>query len=176
VTEHKSMLLRLDPAVCDALARWASAERRSTNAQIVFLLRRALADAGWLPRQARQMRPALRSQNMEQRVLGKTGRPVSIVGLGTWQLGADWGSVSESDALAVLRAAVESGVTFFDTADVYGDGRSERVIGRFLADIYGQGVTVATKMGRRVAQVPENYTLANFRAWTDRSRVNLGVD
>jgi aryl-alcohol dehydrogenase-like predicted oxidoreductase len=113
---------------------------------------------------------------MEKRVLGKTGKPVSIVGLGTWQLGADWGSVTESDALAVLRAAVESGVTFFDTADVYGDGRSERIIGRFLNDIYGQGVTVATKMGRRVAQVPSNYTLENFRAWTDRSRVNLGVD
>src|SRR6202049_5070196 len=113
---------------------------------------------------------------MEQRVLGKTGRPVSIVGLGTWQLGADWGSVTEADALAVLRAAVEAGVTFFDTADVYGDGRSEKIIGRFLADTAGQGVVVATKMGRRVAQVPENYTLPNFRAWTDRSRVNLGVD
>ncbi len=113
---------------------------------------------------------------MEQRVLGKAGRPVSVVGLGTWQLGADWGSVTEANALAVLRAAVESGVTFFDTADVYGDGRSERVIGRFLADNAGQGVMVATKMGRRVAQVPENYTLENFRAWTDRSRVNLGVD
>jgi len=113
---------------------------------------------------------------MEQRVLGKTGRPVSIIGLGTWQLGADWGSVTEADALAVLRAAVESGVTFFDTADVYGDGRSERIIGRFIADIYARGVTVATKMGRRVAQVPENYVLENFRAWTDRSRVNLGVD
>ncbi len=113
---------------------------------------------------------------MEQRVLGKTGRPVSIVGLGTWQLGADWGAVTESDALAVLRAAVESGVTFFDTADVYGDGRSERVIGRFIAGGDARGVTVATKMGRRVAQVPENYVLENFRAWTDRSRVNLGVD
>jgi aryl-alcohol dehydrogenase-like predicted oxidoreductase len=113
---------------------------------------------------------------MDKRVLGKTGSPVSIVGLGTWQLGADWGSVTESDALAVLEAAVESGVTFFDTADVYGDGRSETIIGRFLADNAGQGVVVATKMGRRVAQVPENYALANFRAWTDRSRVNLGVD
>jgi aryl-alcohol dehydrogenase-like predicted oxidoreductase len=113
---------------------------------------------------------------MEQRVLGKTGRPVSVIGLGTWQLGADWGSVSESDALAVLRAAVESGVTFFDTADVYGDGRSERVIGRFIAGNIGRGVTVATKMGRRVDQVPANYVLDNFRAWTDRSRVNLGVD
>ncbi len=113
---------------------------------------------------------------MEQRVLGKTGRPVSVIGLGTWQLGADWGAVTEADALAVLRAAVDSGVTFFDTADVYGDGRSERIIGRFIADIDGRGVTVATKMGRRVAQVPENYVLENFRAWTDRSRVNLGVD
>jgi aryl-alcohol dehydrogenase-like predicted oxidoreductase len=113
---------------------------------------------------------------MEQRVLGKTGRPVSMIALGTWQLGGDWGSVSEDDALAVLRAAVESGVTFFDTADVYGDGRSERIIGRFIADNYGRGVTVATKMGRRVAQVPESYVLDNFRAWTDRSRVNLGVD
>jgi aryl-alcohol dehydrogenase-like predicted oxidoreductase len=113
---------------------------------------------------------------MEQRILGKTGRPASIVGLGTWQLGGDWGSVTESDALAALRAAVESGVTFFDTADVYGDGRSERIIGRFLADNAGQGIVVATKVGRRVAQVPESYTLPNFRAWTDRSRVNLGVD
>jgi aryl-alcohol dehydrogenase-like predicted oxidoreductase len=99
-----------------------------------------------------------------------------VIGLGTWQLGADWGDVAESDALAVLRAAVESGVTFFDTADVYGDGRSERIIGRFLADNAGGGITVATKMGRRVAQVPENYTLENFRAWTDRSRVNLVVE
>ena len=113
---------------------------------------------------------------MEQRVLGKTGRLVSVVGLGTWQLGADWGAVTESDALAVLEAAVESGVTFLDTADVYGDGRSERVIGRFLASGAAGRVTVATKMGRRVTQVPENYVLANFRAWTDRSRANLGVD
>jgi len=113
---------------------------------------------------------------MEQRVLGRTGRPVSVVGLGTWQLGADWGDVSEDDAMKVLRAAVESGVTFFDTADVYGDGRSERVIGRFLAGNAGQGVMVATKMGRRVDQKEENYTLENFRAWTDRSRVNLGTD
>ena len=84
--------------------------------------------------------------------------------------------MSEADAMEVLRAAVESGVTFFDTADVYGDGRSERVIGRFLAGNAGQGVTVATKMGRRVEQKEEHYTLENFRAWTDRSRVNLGTD
>jgi aryl-alcohol dehydrogenase-like predicted oxidoreductase len=113
---------------------------------------------------------------MEQRVLGKTGRPVSIIGLGTWQLGADWGSVTEADAFDVLQAAVESGVTFLDTADVYGDGRSEQIIGRFLAGNPATDVVVATKMGRRVEQVPSNYTLENFRAWTDRSRANLGVD
>ncbi|MFI0895472.1 aldo/keto reductase [Streptomyces sp. NPDC020983] len=113
---------------------------------------------------------------MEQRVLGRTGRPVSVVGLGTWQLGADWGDVRESDALAVLDAAVESGVTFFDTADVYGDGRSEQLIGRYLKERPDAGIFVATKMGRRAEQLPENYSLANFRAWNDRSRANLGVD
>ncbi len=70
---------------------------------------------------------------MEERVLGKAGRAVSVVGLGTWQLGADWGEVSDADALATLEAAAQAGVTFLDTADVYGDGRSERLIGRFLA-------------------------------------------
>ncbi|HEY6683094.1 MAG TPA: aldo/keto reductase [Propionibacteriaceae bacterium] len=113
---------------------------------------------------------------MEERVLGRTERPVSVVGLGTWQLGADWGEVSETAALEVLSAAVESGVTFFDTADVYGDGRSERLIGRFRAENPDLPIMVATKMGRRVDQVPENYTLHNFRAWTDRSRRNLGAD
>ncbi|MET8546589.1 aldo/keto reductase, partial [Kitasatospora sp. NPDC004799] len=113
---------------------------------------------------------------MEQRVLGRTGRPVSIVGLGTWQLGADWGDVREEDALAVLEASVEAGVTLFDTADVYGDGRSERLIGRFLKDRPDAEVFVATKFGRRVEQRPEHYNLANFRAWADRSRANLGVE
>ena len=114
--------------------------------------------------------------SMQHRTLGRTGRDVSVVGLGTWQLGADWGDVSEADARAVLDAAAEAGVTFFDTADVYGDGRSETIIGGFLRDHPDAGITVATKMGRRVDQVPENYVLDNFRAWTDRSRRNLGVD
>jgi len=113
---------------------------------------------------------------MQQRILGRTGRSVSIVGLGTWKLGADWGSVSESDALAVLEASAEAGVTFFDTADVYGDGRSETIIGRFRAANAELPLTVATKMGRRLDQVPENYTLANFREWIDRSRSNLRMD
>ncbi|MFD7450109.1 aldo/keto reductase [Kitasatospora sp. NPDC059827] len=113
---------------------------------------------------------------MEQRVLGRTGRPVSVVGLGTWQLGADWGDVREEDALAVLEASVEAGVTLFDTADVYGDGRSERLIGRFRKERPDAEVFVATKFGRRVEQRPEHYRLANFRAWADRSRENLGVE
>ncbi|BDI23660.1 aldo/keto reductase [Herbiconiux sp. L3-i23] len=113
---------------------------------------------------------------MQHRILGRTGREVSVVGLGTWQLGADWGEVDPADARAVLDASAEAGVTFFDTADVYGDGRSETLIGEWLRDNAGAQVTVATKMGRRVDQELGNYTLANFRQWTDRSRRNLGVD
>ncbi|WP_291037066.1 aldo/keto reductase [Herbiconiux sp.] len=113
---------------------------------------------------------------MDHRTLGRTGRTISSVGLGTWQLGADWGDVDEDAALDVLRASADAGVTFFDTADVYGDGRSEQVIGRFLAENPGSGITVATKMGRRGPQEPGEFTLSNFRAWTDRSRKNLGVD
>ena len=113
---------------------------------------------------------------MEKRILGRTGRAVSVVGLGTWQLGADWGEVGEKDALAVLDTAAATGTTFLDTADVYGDGRSERIIGQFLAGNPGAEFTVATKMGRRVAQDPGFFTLDNFRAWTDRSRANLGTD
>ena len=113
---------------------------------------------------------------MDVRTLGRTGRQVSAVGLGTWQLGADWGDVDRDEAMAVLGAAADNGVTFFDTADVYGDGRSEQVIGEFLRTRPDSGIFVATKMGRRAEQEPSNFTLDNFRAWTDRSRVNLGVD
>ena len=114
---------------------------------------------------------------MQTRQLGRTGRQVSVVGLGCWQLGADWGDVGESDAMAVLHAAVDAGVTFLDTADVYGDGRSETLIGMLLAERPDAGLTVATKMGRRAdPHVPEAFTLEAFRGWTDRSRRNLGVD
>ena len=113
---------------------------------------------------------------MEHRTLGRTGRTVSVVGLGTWQLGADWGDVSETDAMAVLEASAEAGVTFYDTADVYGDGRSEQLVGRFVAAHPDAGFTVATKMGRRMDQVPANYVESHFREWLDRSRTNLGVD
>ncbi|MEN9620217.1 MAG: hypothetical protein RL499_410 [Actinomycetota bacterium] len=113
---------------------------------------------------------------MKTSILGRTGATVSSIGLGTWQLGADWGDVSEADAHAVLDAAVESGVTMFDTADAYGDGRSEQLIATYLKQRPDAKVFVATKMGRRVAQTVENYSTENFRAWSDRSRRNLGVD
>ncbi|WP_203135323.1 aldo/keto reductase [Microbacterium sp. JZ31] len=114
---------------------------------------------------------------MQQRTLGRTGRDVSAIGLGTWQLGADWGDVAQSDAFAVLDAAYASGVTIFDTADVYGDGRSEQTIGEWRRANPDAQVFVATKMIRR-ADAPDlaHATLENFRAWTDRSRENLGVD
>ncbi|MEU6234627.1 aldo/keto reductase [Kitasatospora sp. NPDC047058] len=116
---------------------------------------------------------------MEERTAGRLGRGLSVIGLGTWQLGADWGQVADDDALAVLAAAVDSGVTFLDTADVYGDGRSERLIGAFLRGLGPArpgGIVVATKMGRRGPQDPAEFTLDNFRRWNDRSRENLGVE
>ncbi|WP_414772314.1 aldo/keto reductase, partial [Escherichia coli] len=85
----------------------------------------------------------------------RTGREISAIGLGTWQLGPDWGGVSEDAAMQVLGASADAGVTLFDTADVYGDGRSEELIGAFLQKTDAAGITVATKMGRRAEQVPE---------------------
>ena len=111
---------------------------------------------------------------MEQRMIERLGRSVSVVGLGTWQLGADWGSVAAEDARATLEAAVAMGVTFLDTADVYGDGRSEE----FCGELHRRHpeLLVATKMGRRVEQLPENYNRENFLEWNDRSLANLGVE
>ena len=114
---------------------------------------------------------------MQKRQLGRTGRTVGVMGLGCWQLGADWGEVGEDDAMATLHAAADAGVTFFDTADVYGDGRSERLVGRLLRERSGDDLVVATKMGRRAdPHVPEAFTPEALRAWNDRSRENLGVD
>ncbi|MEO5535598.1 MAG: aldo/keto reductase [Pseudolysinimonas sp.] len=114
---------------------------------------------------------------MTSHILGRTARSVSAIGLGTWQLGGDWGTVDDGDARAVLDASLEAGVTMYDTADVYGDGRSESRIGAWRTDRgLGDSIFVATKMGRRVALDTANYTLANFREWTDRSRRNLAVD
>ena len=114
---------------------------------------------------------------METRELGRTGRAVGVVGFGAWQIGADWGTVDDDAALAALEAAVDAGVTFVDTADVYGDGRSERFVGELLRRRPDAGLTVATKLGRRAdPHVAAAYTLDAFRGWTDRSRRNLGVD
>lgn len=107
----------------------------------------------------------------------RLGITTSVIGLGCWQLGGDWGEVSEDHALATLHAAADAGVTFFDTADVYGDGRSEQMVGRFLRERGTASVTVATKMGRRAnPHIAEAYNGASFRTWNDRSRANLGVD
>src|SRR5919202_3378714 len=114
--------------------------------------------------------------SIESRPLGRTGADVSVVGLGTWQLGGDWGDVSEDDAAAVLDAALDAGVTLLDTADVYGDGRSEQRIRKALA-ARGERPFVATKAGRRADPfTAEQYTPENLRAWIDRSRRNLGVE
>jgi aryl-alcohol dehydrogenase-like predicted oxidoreductase len=110
---------------------------------------------------------------------GAARSSATVVGLGCWQLGADWGAVSEDDALSVLSSAFDAGVRFFDTADVYGDGRSEQLIGRFLAGLgaAAASIMVATKVGRRADPfAPETFTEANLRDWVDRSRRNLGVD
>lgn len=113
---------------------------------------------------------------MRTRALGTTGHEVSEIGFGAWQIGADWGEVGEDEAMATLHAAAEAGVTFFDTADVYGDGRSERLVGRLKRERAGEPIVVATKMGRRMDQTVANYSPEHFRAWNDRSRGNLGVD
>jgi len=113
---------------------------------------------------------------MEYRRLGKTGYEISAIGFGAWAIGADWGTVDDADSLAALHAAADAGVNFFDTADVYGDGHSERLIGRFLRERSGERIYVATKMGRRVEQLVENYTPEAFVEWTTRSRDNLEVE
>ena len=114
---------------------------------------------------------------MESRHVPRLDRSLSVVGLGCWQLGADWGDVEESDALGVLNAAIDAGVTFLDTADVYGDGRSEQLVGKVLADRTDVDLVVATKMGRRADPFEASaFTLDAFRGWLDRSRRNLGVD
>ena len=113
---------------------------------------------------------------MEYRRLGKTGRDVSAIGFGAWAIGADWGNVDDAESLRALHAAADAGVTLIDTADVYGDGRSERVIARFLSERSGEPIFVATKMGRRVPLNLAGYTPEAFRAWVDRSRDNLRMD
>lgn len=114
---------------------------------------------------------------MEHRTIPRLGAEVGVIGQGCWQLGADWGEVNDDTATGILTAAADAGVTFFDTADVYGDGRSERLVGAFVHERGRDGFVVATKMGRRAdPHVPEQFTADNLRRWNDRSRDNLQDD
>ena len=113
---------------------------------------------------------------MEYRPLGRTGWRVSEVSLGAWAIGGSWGHVSEADGLATLHKAVDCGINFIDTADVYGDGRSERLIASIKKSRKDQ-VIVATKAGRRLPkQAVEGYTRANLTTWAEDSLRNLSVD
>ncbi|MBW0365985.1 aldo/keto reductase [Ensifer adhaerens] len=114
---------------------------------------------------------------MKTRVLGKTGATISEIGFGAWQIGGSWGDVSEADGKRALNAALDAGVTFVDTADVYGDGRSEKIIAAVLKERGGDKPFVATKAGRRLSpHVTEGYTGENIEAFIDRSLSNLGVE
>lgn len=112
---------------------------------------------------------------MNYRRFEKDGMGISEVGLGCWQIGGNWSHVEEDVALSILRAAFESGVTFFDTADVYGNGRSEEIIGKFLKEIGNDEVFVATKIGRG-EMYPDNYTEKAIRRGIENSLRRLGVE
>jgi aryl-alcohol dehydrogenase-like predicted oxidoreductase len=112
---------------------------------------------------------------MRHRPLGKSGFQSSEIGFGAWAIGGSWGDVDDEQSLRALHAAADAGVTFFDTADVYGDGRSERLIARFRKE-RREPIVVATKIGRRAPQNIKEFTQENFTAWIDRSRQNLDVD
>lgn len=114
---------------------------------------------------------------MEYRPFGKSGWTTSAIGFGTWALGADWGHVDEAEGIAALREALRQGVNFLDTADVYGDGRSERLIATTLRDHEGPRPFVATKAGKRLAvQHPDGFTRANLTQFVEGSLANLEVE
>ncbi len=112
---------------------------------------------------------------MHQRKLGKEGFAIGEVGLGCWQFGGDFGPMTKQTATEIMMAAVENGTTFFDTADVYGNGRSESLIGHFLADT-GRDLRVATKFGREADVYPDKYTEQALRQKTEDSLQRLGVE
>lgn len=114
---------------------------------------------------------------MQSNPFGPTGRDVTRIGFGAWAIGGTWGEVTHADAKATLHAALDAGMTFIDTADVYGDGRSERIIAEVLAERPGPRPFVATKAGRRLSpHVAEGYDLDHLSAFVDRSRANLQMD
>ena len=113
---------------------------------------------------------------MNTRKFGKIGWDVSEISLGCWAMGADWGDVSEEQAKDILKTSFDNGVNFFDTADVYGDGRSEKFVGEFINST-SERIYVATKAGRRLnPHNADGYNLKNIESFIDRSLSNLGVD
>ncbi|MGO7901469.1 aldo/keto reductase [Rhizobium ruizarguesonis] len=114
---------------------------------------------------------------MKHHAFGRMPFTVTNVGFGAWQIGGSWGDISEADGRAALNAALDAGMTFIDTADVYGDGRSEKIIADVLKKRGGERPMVATKAGRRLnPHVAEGYTKANLEGFIDRSLTNLAVD
>jgi aryl-alcohol dehydrogenase-like predicted oxidoreductase len=114
---------------------------------------------------------------MHYRPLGRTGWNVSEISFGAWAIGGAWGDVSDDDSVKALHRAIDRGVNFIDTADVYGDGRSERLIAKVKAERPRDTIYVASKAGRRLpAQVTEGYNRENLTAWVDRSLKNLNTD
>ncbi|MGO7318536.1 aldo/keto reductase [Rhizobium ruizarguesonis] len=114
---------------------------------------------------------------MKHHAFGRMAFTVTNVGFGAWQIGGSWGDISEADGRAALNAALDAGMTFIDTADVYGDGRSEMIIADVLKSRGGKRPMVATKAGRRLnPHVAEGYTKANLEGFIDRSLTNLAVD
>jgi len=114
---------------------------------------------------------------MQSRLFGRTGRAVGEIGFGSWAIGANWGNVDDDEAVAALHAALDSGVTFIDTADVYGDGRSEKLIARAVKERRGERPFIATKAGKRLPQqTVSGYTYQNLASWIERSLINLNVD
>jgi aryl-alcohol dehydrogenase-like predicted oxidoreductase len=111
------------------------------------------------------------------RRLGRTGFDVSAISFGAWAIGGSWGDVDDETSMQALHAAVDAGTNFIDTADVYGDGRSERLIARLRRERPGETIYVATKAGRRLpAQTVEGYSRDNLAGWVERSLRNLDVD
>lgn len=114
---------------------------------------------------------------MEYRKLGRTDMNVAAVSFGAWAIGGTWGQVDDAESLAALHAAIDAGVNFVDTADVYGDGRSERLVARLRRERPSERIFVATKAGRRLPrQTAEGYTKENLSAWIERSLSNLEMD
>jgi aryl-alcohol dehydrogenase-like predicted oxidoreductase len=113
---------------------------------------------------------------MQTRPLGRTGFQVSTVSFGAWAIGGTWGAVSDDESMAALRRAVELGVNFFDTADVYGDGHSEQLLARLRRDVRTP-IYIATKAGRRAQpHVPAAYNLASLTGYIERSLRTLEVE